>query len=585
MENVANFSAHNVDFGTFFDGRTPYRVPRFQRPYSWEQDHVIDFWADLNNDSVKNFIGSFVFNYEYERGEGFIDIIDGQQRFLTTTIFCAAIRDYFREDLDSAENADLIQRHNIVFEDEDGEYQPRIVVGDSARGFFETYIQNNNGGAVNAPASCKEEQRIRSNYKYFRERLSEYGSKLSVSQQLKQIKGLLKKLKNSSVIHIRIASEEDAFEIFETVNARGVELSVGDLLKNLVFKKITERGDSSLDAVHSEWTEMLQNLDGTGFDLPKFIRYYWVSKSPFVGSKGLFKSIKRNTGNYRTLLDALKRNAELLGRLAVPSEDDFASDFPKYSARIARSLRGLSLMRVTQCYVFLLAMLRNVNFIKPKRFLEVISKIENFTFVYALITKGAGNRVERVYARHALELEKAVSEADVGLRSSKVGVVLNNLLKDLEDLLPTKEQFLKGFSELKYGNTSKARQTAAYILARIDAHIGGTGELVPDFEMVNIEHVLPQRPTAVWKVSKRDLNECVNLLGNLTLVSKKINSQIGNGPLDAKLDELSKSKMAITEKLVVDIREEPAPYRWGKQQILSRHQALGELAYEKVWKF
>ena len=41
-----------------------FRIPEFQRGYSWGEDQVEDFWNDLISDSDSNFIGSFVLNYE-----------------------------------------------------------------------------------------------------------------------------------------------------------------------------------------------------------------------------------------------------------------------------------------------------------------------------------------------------------------------------------------------------------------------------------------------------------------------------------------------------------------------------------------
>src|SRR5690606_15693411 len=116
-------------------------------------------------------------------------------------------------------------------------------------------------------------------------------------------------------------------------------------------------------------------LDRTGFDLPKFIRYHWLSTTAFVSTKHLFKSIKRNTTDYRVLLDSLKASAEQLARLTQPSDEEFVSRFPKSGVAIARALRGLRLMRVTQCYVFLLALIRNADRIKPKLMLEFVQKV------------------------------------------------------------------------------------------------------------------------------------------------------------------------------------------------------------------
>ena len=66
-----------------------YRIPRFQRPYSWEKDHIQDFWNDIVIDSEDDyFIGSMVV---YKQEKGYFGIVDGQQRLTTITIFLLSL--------------------------------------------------------------------------------------------------------------------------------------------------------------------------------------------------------------------------------------------------------------------------------------------------------------------------------------------------------------------------------------------------------------------------------------------------------------------------------------------------------------
>jgi uncharacterized protein with ParB-like and HNH nuclease domain len=54
-----------------------YKIPRFQRPYSWDRGNIEEFWTDvLEGTTTSYFIGSMVF---YRKGaETFV--VDGQQR-------------------------------------------------------------------------------------------------------------------------------------------------------------------------------------------------------------------------------------------------------------------------------------------------------------------------------------------------------------------------------------------------------------------------------------------------------------------------------------------------------------------------
>src|SRR5438128_1722798 len=71
-----------------------YKIPRFQRPYSWDRGNIEEFWSDVSGAVGSYFIGSMVF---YQKGKDEIHVVDGQQRLTTITIFLAALRDKLSE--------------------------------------------------------------------------------------------------------------------------------------------------------------------------------------------------------------------------------------------------------------------------------------------------------------------------------------------------------------------------------------------------------------------------------------------------------------------------------------------------------
>ncbi len=83
----------------------------------------------------------------------------------------------------------------------------------------------------------------------------------SLDAKAESVKSLRDKVASLIVINVEIAKEEDAYEIFETTNARGVELSVADLLKNLIFKKIPAGNDR--DLAKEIWLDISVNIEST----------------------------------------------------------------------------------------------------------------------------------------------------------------------------------------------------------------------------------------------------------------------------------------------------------------------------------
>src|SRR5690554_3428455 len=72
-----------------------YKIPRFQRPYSWEREHIEDFWNDSVRESTGDyFIGSMVV---YEITEDTFGVVDGQQRLTTITMLLGVIREFFKD--------------------------------------------------------------------------------------------------------------------------------------------------------------------------------------------------------------------------------------------------------------------------------------------------------------------------------------------------------------------------------------------------------------------------------------------------------------------------------------------------------
>lgn len=70
-----------------------YNIPRFQRPYSWEKEQIVEFWNDTIKDSESDyFIGSIVV---YKKTDDLFGIVDGQQRLTTITMILCAVRDYY----------------------------------------------------------------------------------------------------------------------------------------------------------------------------------------------------------------------------------------------------------------------------------------------------------------------------------------------------------------------------------------------------------------------------------------------------------------------------------------------------------
>lgn len=577
MDLDYEFNANNKPLAdVLFDTARKYRVPRYQRPYAWGIEEVSEFWEDLVLNDKPYFFGSFIFNTEHEDEDRYVDIIDGQQRLLTITIFVAAIRDVAKDiDLDSSK---LYHRKDIAIEDWEGEHYYRILPSETLIPFFHDHIQDGTKDILQAKTSTPEEARIRANYEYLLKKVkAEVDRFPSLETKLEVLSKLRKKVRSLIVINVEINREEDAYEIFETTNARGMELSVADLLKNLIFKNIKPGEDR--DLAKEVWLEITGNVESTNTDLKRFIRYFWLSKHNFVTEKKLYREIKTKIANWQVLLQDLWDASGWYNRLLEGDERDFQD--LKNSSKIFESVFATRLMGVSQCYVLFLSILRNYGNLGTDP-AHVFALIEKFSFQYSVVCKLPGNRLEKIYSKAAQEIEKAATSMPTDKRAAKIQSIFTSLEKEVKEIAPSEALFKDSFTELALKNSEESRWLTKYILGRINGHLQKTDEFLINFNKVNIEHILPQNPDKDWKLTKKEIKPYVNRLGNLTLLSQKINSKIQNSTAVKKLPELDNSELAITVRLVESLKAHNA--KWGDGAITERQSEMADISYEHVWK-
>mgnify|MGYP003780392609 CR=1 FL=1 len=580
MSNELFFEANDRNIKEALFQKYIFKIPRYQRPYAWTEDEVAELWNDINDENESIFLGSFIFNHEPLEKNGYIEVVDGQQRILTITILVAVIRDIANQ-IDEG-LADYFHRDMIVMEESYHKYIPRIICGDSTRPFFERYIQTLNKklneNIQQANPANNEERLIKSNYMYFFNKINNVIVNIDGNdKKLEYLNKLINKIERVIVIYIKIAREEDAYEIFETTNARGVDLNVADLLKNWIFKNI--RSDGIKDLAKEVWQDIESNVQG---DLRRFLRYYWISSNPFVTERKLYKAIKGKVVDWESFLDNLWKASDIYNMLIHPSEEQWSASNYLHQNKLYKSINALKLMDVSQCYVLLLSVLINYERLHMDPY-KIFEKIEKFSFLYSAVSKQPGNKVEKLYSSYALRLTQIISaEEKDEVISTKVNQLFQQLGNELKENIPTRDMFIRSFCEIKYKATEQNRQFIKYILSEINNFWEVTNEHKIDFNNVNIEHIIPQNPDTEWHLDKKDIKEYVNNLGNLTLLDKDINSRAGNRSLSKKLELLRLSQLPITKKIVEDIQNQGNT--WNNESIIERQRSLAELAYDKVWK-
>tara|TARA_A100001388_G_scaffold206724_1_gene157378 strand:+ start:736 stop:2508 length:1773 start_codon:yes stop_codon:yes gene_type:complete len=584
---VREFSANVKDIKAVLrtEGKS-YEIPRYQRGYSWKNSQVSSFWNDLIEEEYGLFIGTILMNQGDKLGQR-VEIIDGQQRLLTITILFSSIRDALEKigGGGAYRAVQAIQERYIEHEEGfDEEKEVKILVSKSIRNYFENLIVSYPRNEEDIEPTTDEEKRVRATKKFFDSNIKKSLKSIDGDgDKIAWLKGLADRVGRLKVVAIDVSDQEDAYTVFESVNAKGAQLTLADILKSLIFRRVPETAEE--DRAQRQWDKMIANLDGTGFTISKFIRYYWLSKFGFLTETKLYSAIKdklerEGTMTWEELLDELVSNSRNL-RVLKDAEYDSFYDYNS-TRQVTNALKGISLMNVSQVYVLLMSMHRNMSM--KKKWEREFKALEDFSFNYHTVGKGQAVRVEKKYSEWAQQIENLNKIEDKEKRSGELEEILKRALSNLQELRDQyvpEVVFIPGFiQELDY---SKARQRPliAYVLKRIDDHYsGGTGEYVINPHKVNLEHVLPQKPEQ-WNLDSSDVEEYVNEIGNLTILSKKLNSEAGNKPLKEKITILEKSEITITQSLVRSINEEGVV--WNEDSIHNRSMELAKTSYDEIW--
>ncbi len=316
-ESKRRIDSNALSLGELFRRPVTFAVPVYQRDFSWTQEEVDTLWDDLESavteDRAEYFLGAVTVSQEQQSKR--CNVIDGQQRLaVLSMIFSAIARAWkqmgdetryhgvFNDYLASQDRrtGDLLPKLRLN-ETNDGVYQARVLKG---RSFTvaekKTWPQSNLllDGAYDRVALKVEQWTLRARDK--QEALLDLEEYLS---------------RRVNVILIQTSEESDAFVLFETLNDRGLELAVSDLVKNYLF---------SLAGTHIEefkraWAEATTLVGGE--NLTVFLRHCWLSEFALVREREMYRAIRSRISGVvgaRQFVDSLRSKANLYAALSNP---------------------------------------------------------------------------------------------------------------------------------------------------------------------------------------------------------------------------------------------------------------------------
>lgn len=551
-----------------------YKVPRFQRPYSWDRAVVEDFWNDLMDNSKGYFIGSMVV-YADGPAQG---LVDGQQRLTTITLLLAALRNELWW-LGATDEAAGIQ---TLIERRDLNNKSRFVLQtETSYPYLQGQIQSEPGTAQSRIAASTEEKALEQAFSYIHKQLQDVVNAVDrdpgvspnkkEQERLNRLIGLRDRVLSLTVVLVEVEEEDDATVIFQTMNSRGKDLETSDLVKSHVFH-LLRPGNLDFDQVRDTWQGIVKLFDESAADLSmnRFILHSWLSRHDYVGEKQLFKAVRSHAraATAQDYLDELVADAE---PYRAAQEVSYWK-WQRTQAELRDALAALVLFRLRQPLPMVVSLLRDFHSrsLKPRVVLQGLRVIENFHFVHtAVANQPSSGGVSRMYALAARSLLTAKTP------QAKIDAI-NDLADKLRARRPSYPEFEASFLELR-SSREYTQQTplVRYILGRlrIAAALPGVKSDELNMEALTIEHLAPQGSKRPAGLTEAD----VARIGNLLLVTKHLNEELADKPFTTKQQILHKKKVQVEHEVA-------KATAWGLTEIDARAKRLASRAYNIVWR-
>lgn len=574
-----NFQAEPVTINTLLSVSKQYFIPRYQREFSWTKENIEELWADLiscikyedsNLSCEEYFIGTLVLAGSDESFE--VEVVDGQQRLSIITMFLSAI-------CRAMNGIGEVRAASSTFE--------TFIKGSDRRGndfakldkrartdYFKLLVQDLQ--LHDCEPVSEEDFLVKDAFTQITKLVSSNSIAKVVFKQTRitneQYKTALDCLvdliaDHLKVIRVNVLNTDDAYVIFEILNARGINLGPVDLIKNKVLQEWDEQ--YPLDFAKEKWDSISSILSSreVNVNLEDYAVHHWTTQYKYTSKRNLYKVFKRQwvDGNLdpSSYLIDLHGKVELYMKVVSPQATDWrqADQKPIYNSLSALRIFGVSIMRS-----FLLALFtaKSNRRISQAQLINTLKRIENFHFMFNSICSLRPSGIEGLYAK----LARRLNEADNRRTANEI---LQELFDTLDLKKPTLSLFQDKFSALSFTNSNTHhKKLIQYIFTKIEANCRDTNEFEPSD--LSLEHILSQSSGA----------EFVGSVGNLLPIGQSLNGDADTASFSDKKEIYANSEYQTVQNF---LNEYSTNDSWGEDEISQRTLALSTLAYETIWSY
>lgn len=566
------FNAEQRKISAILTGDWQYTIPRYQRKYVWEEKQWRELLDDLKycleNESVfsdqdwTHFLGSFVF--EKTSKDNKLVVIDGQQRLTTIVIMLCAICVLFNE-AGEQDRFNGVTKY-ILGTDDLGKPYSRVgnpdlsnfqLLIDEATSYNSLLSKSNLFSGTYLISTPKDNLNIKQCFIFYYNQFSEMIA--GASERIAELSRIKDKILDLDVIEILATNQQESYNIFEILNARGVDLQQHELIKNYILKYIQPRSD--IDRAKIQWDKLedLLFVDKRSIIVNFFNHYVTHRFEKPTKDNSEFRIIKASCKKTEMseLLDDLIKKAQIYRWFYIPNECNnlvMRNALQFFKDNNHRQFRPIFLSVISA-----LDQGRIDNTIAEKFFLFT----QNFYFAYGVVCGGKSNALDDFVTDFAERIE--VSDAEVAIMG---------FIKKIRTYYPLYPQFLASFKILGYSQKVKLYKTPAkkhdiqYILRTFENY----------WQKKNNE--LCVQSFTIEHIGCDDGEESHCRIGNLLPLAEGVNQRIGNDIFINKIPRYRQSNF-VSVKLFVD--RYGGQSEWTANDIDLRATYMADLAYNHIW--
>lgn len=580
-----------------------YDIPRYQREYTWNQRDWANLYDDITQNDAGYFLGSFIVvngTVDSKRDTIHYEVIDGQQRLTTLSLFLAAVYARIMEHKDSIDDDMMLDdirplRNRLILKSDKSKTRVIPQVQNHNLEDYRWILKEHIGlDAVMQKPKFLGLRKMSKAFNYFYDRLGEDVEGRDGIECVRCLLDICRLVCSAVVVQITVDSHADAYTLFASLNNRGVPLSAVDLIKNMLLGKVAGVDDEQLDYYFERWQEVLHNLGDDYKTQERFFRQNYDAfrrevNKPFIGESGsqlplgsvatrsnllkIYEKRMESDDGALKVLDELTENSALYSKIIGLDQESPDSE-------LSHQLLELSRAQGVASYLMLLFLFKKQDQLELKdETLALLVKLLVCFFVRRSLTDTPPTRdLERLFISICESLE---SEGLKGIAAAEY------IKKRLVDVSASDASFKERLEGPIYDvNPDMTR----YILTVI-ASPSVTKEMKPLWDRYasgnyvwTIEHIFPQGKNIpdewVKMVADGDMSKAIEVqekqvhtLGNLTITG--YNSKLSNMPFVTKRDRKDVNGANVGYRNGLNLNDELVNTdTWTSEQIQERTDKL-----------